>query len=91
MGPATEHLSADWLTSYVLGIAFSVPDDGAACAEILEVTSDPTDLLRARARLGGAQVTDPGTRSRASRLLIRALELTDDRAAGDGSASKVTG
>jgi hypothetical protein len=91
MGPATEHRSADWLTAYALGVAFSVPDDVAACAEILEVTSDPTDLLRARARLGGAHVTDPATQTRASRLLNRAVTLTDDRATNDDRAPKVTG
>jgi hypothetical protein len=91
MGPATEHRSADWLTAYALGVAFSVPDNGAACAEILEVTSDPTDLLRARARLGGVHVTDPGTRARASRLLTRAIELADERDASDDFPSKVLG
>jgi hypothetical protein len=87
VGAVTEHQNVYWLTAYALGIAFSVPNDAAACAQILAVTSDRRDLLQARARLGAAHVTDPGTRRRAAELLSRALVFTEDAATPSSAAT----
>jgi hypothetical protein len=73
----TTQQDVHWLTAYALGVAFSVPSDAAACAQILAVTSDRHDLVEARARLAAAYVSDPGTRNRAAQLLSRAVRLVE--------------
>jgi hypothetical protein len=86
VGASSQHRDGHWLMAYALGIAFSVPSDAAACAQILAVTSDRRDLVDARARLGTAYGTDTGTRRRAAQLLSRALRLVDEPAGVDAAA-----
>jgi hypothetical protein len=78
VGLDTEQRTVDWLSAYVLGVAFSVRDLARACAEILEVTSDPRELRMARARLGTAQATDRATHRRALDLLDRTLATLEE-------------
>jgi hypothetical protein len=84
MGRVATRRDVDWLTAYVLGVAFSIPSDAAACAQILAVTSDRSALTEARARLGAGHVTDASTRQRAGQLLSRAVRMVDAAAEGDG-------
>jgi hypothetical protein len=84
MGRVATRRDVDWLTAYVLGVAFSIPSDAAACAQILAVTSDRRSLAEARARLGAGNVTDASTRQRAGQLLSRAVRMVDAAGEGDG-------
>jgi hypothetical protein len=84
MGTVAERPDVDWLTSYVLGVAFSIPSDAAACAQILAVTSDRRALAEARARLGAGNTTDASTRQRAGQLLSRAVRMVDATTEGGG-------
>jgi hypothetical protein len=84
MGKVATRRDVDWLTAYVLGVAFSIPSDAAACAQILAVTSDRRTLAEARARLGAGNVTDASTRQRAGQLLSRAVRMVDATAEDDG-------
>jgi hypothetical protein len=84
MGKVATRRDVDWLTAYVLGVAFSIPSDAAACAQILAVTSDRRTLTEARARLGAGNVTDASTRQRAGQLLSRAVRMVDAATEGDG-------
>jgi hypothetical protein len=87
VGASTQQRNVHWLMAYALGVAFSVPSDAAACAQILAVTTERRELMEARARLGSALGTDAGTRRRAAQLLSRAVRFVDESSTADGPAS----